>query len=267
MKTIKKLSLITFLSATFALISQGATTFSFVIGDAFPQDGSGNINSPSGGTNGNSGNTIDTVYQVTTGQPGNPFNGGNPGGAFSPLSVGNIFGTDYRSTLDFNLSGLSLPPAPAGQSYVVSMVELFLEVSNVATINGASLDLDIFSGLGVTAGPLNIAPDATFNIPNNSALNGNFLPGISLPTSTLPLSGNAFPSNFPITLDVANPNQGITLGSSLSTAANPNVGINGTNFAQVAPRLLIEVELIPEPTSVSLLSLFSFFALTRRKRA
>ena len=248
---------------SFSLPVQGVV---FVFGDAFATDGSGDFSAPSTGSTGNAGNVIDSVYSFNIQDSstifGNPFNSGNPGGNFSPLVVGDIFGTDYRSTLSFDISGIAV--APAGLEYVVTSVELFLEVSSVDEVDGASVDVDVYTNQGVTGAALS-NPDTTFNVANDSGLNGNFLPAINLSTGSVDLNN---PSDFLITLDIADANDGIRFGSSLSTAAAPNQGINGTNFVQVAPRLVINADLvaIPEPSSLGFLSLFGMIGITYRKR-
>ena len=236
----------------------GAT---FVLGDAFTSDGSGDFDSPALGTGGIAGNVIDSVYQVNADgneNPvfGNPFNDGNAGGTFNPLVVGDIFGTDYRSTLSFDLAGVA---AAIGSSQI-SSIQLFLEVSDVAEIDGVSVDVDVYANTGVTTGSLS-GPDATFTVNNDSNLNSNFLPAIDIPVSTLDLSNS---TDFLFTLDVADAADGIRFGSGLSNSNFPNQGINGTNFVQVAPRLVITT--IPEPSTLSLLGMIGLVGLSYRKR-
>jgi len=241
----------------------------FVIGDGFASDGSGNFdlsqgsgNGSTAGTNGVAGNTVESVYLESDGSPGNPF-----GGGFNPLVVGNIFGTDYRATIDFDLSQLDLTAIsspPSGQQYEITSIELFLELSSPSEIQGGSVDVDVYANTGITSGTLAQPADATFTV-LSSATAGEFLAPVFIPVNTIDL-GNQ--TNFSVTLDVADPNNGVRFGSSLSTAADPNTGIGGTNFVEVAPRLRISTELvsIPEPSTFALLSIFSLCVISRRNR-
>lgn len=252
----------------FICFSSGIQAAVFVFGDAFISDGTGDLNSPaSGGSNNgnnanNAGNETDAVYRADTGDFGNPFNSGMPGGSFSPLAVGNFSGNDYRSTLSFDLSGFTA--APSGFKYEVTSVELFLEVSSVNEIDGADAILDIYTNQGIITGAL-ADPETSIVIQNDTSLDSNFLPGINLSTGSVDLNN---PSNFLITLDIADPADGIRLGSGLSTSTFPNQGINGTNFVQVAPRLVVNADLvaIPEPSTLSLLSLLGMLGMTYRRR-
>ena len=249
--------------------AQATTTF--VFGDAFQADGLGDFNAPSSGTTGNAGVDQATVYNATTGTPGNPFNDGNPGGDFSPISVGNVFGTTYRSNIVFDLSGIA--PAPAGFEYHVISVEFFIDVSSHDEQNDQAVDVGIFSDLGLPTGDLapTFTPDATLTVPASGA-EGTFV-STELPTSTADL--NASSPSVDLILDVANPNVGARFGSGLSTADFPNTGINGTAFVQIAPRLVIEADLvpipepapiIPEPGTLSVALLGALPLLCRRRR-
>ena len=262
MKTFVPSPLLCFSAAMLSVSSLHAVTF--VLGDAFPSDGSGDINNPSSGTNGTPGNVVESVYRVSDGVFGNPFNQGNPGGGFSPLVVGDIFGIDYRTTIAFDLS--TLPPAPIGQTYSITSIDLFLEVSSTDEVDNFSVDVDVFANTGVTVGALTQTPDSTFTVTTNDP-NGQFIAAIPLSTGTLDLNSNN--SEFLVTLDVADVNDGIRFGSSLSDASAPNAGINGTTFVEVAPRLRIVAELVnvPEPTTLTLFSMFSLYGISRRKRS
>lgn len=238
-----------------------APAATFVLGDAFVSDGTGSADSPSTGTDGFAGNQITTVYRVNDGVAGNPFNGGAPGGNFSPIVVGNIFGTDYRTTTTFDLSNIE--PAPAGSVYSITDITIFFEVSSTGDQNSADAVLDLYGDLGITTGAIASAPSATLDVPVATA-SGTFL-NAPLPNSLIDLNTD---DEFTITLDVANANQGVRFGSDLSTPAFPNTGINGTDFAQVAPRLIINADIvpIPEPASSTILLIGASSMLLYRKR-
>lgn len=243
------------------MVPQLASAVTFVFGDAFASNGTGSADNPSQGTNGFAGNQITTVYRVSDGVPGNPFNGGNAGGDFSPIVVGEVFGTQYRTTSTFDLSEIS--PAPAGFEYQITDITLFLEVSDTAEQDGADATVNVFANLGITTGTINATPSASLTIPENAS-NGDFF-SASLPTSAVDLNTA---DEFTFTLDIANATQGVRLGSDLSTPEFPNVGINGTEFAQVAPRLIINADLVavPEPsTSTALLVGLTGMLFCRRR--
>jgi len=256
---------LTLLAALYlASSAQGVT---FVLGDAYNSDGTSDFANPATGLNGNAGNQIDSVYNADTGAFGNPFFGfGDPGGDFSPIVAGNIIGAgDFRTTLEFDISNIAA--APAGFEYVITSVNLFLELNGTDDINNGSVDVSFYSGLGITTGSLAaITPDTTITVAN-TATPGAFLPSISLSTSSVDLN-NPSPSNFLVTFDVAEDGNGIRLGSGLSTTAFPNVGINGTDNSTVAPRLVIEADLVavPEPSSLGFLSVLGLMGLGYRKR-
>ena len=259
--------LLSFLSLLLTCTSSVCTAQVFVLGDAFPSNGLGNINLPANGTNGTAGNSVDSVYLVSNGNGGNPFNGGNSGGNFSPITVGTFGADDYRATINFDLSSLDLSaissPPPAFE-YQITSIELFLELGSPDDITGGSVDVDVFTNTGITTGVINQTPDATFTV-LDTAPAGDFLAPIFLSTDSISL-GNQ--NNFEVTLDVAQDGNAIRLGSGLSTAADPNFGINGTNFVEVGPRLRITTELvaIPEPSTFALLSIFSLCVISRRNR-
>ena len=195
------------------------------------------------------------VYNVSSGTAGNPS-------FYNALVVGASYGDVgngiWRSVISFDVSALDLSSLPAptpGFAYAVTDVTIQLEQSD----NRPAATINFFEGSQPTGAVVDYL--ATQNYAANQA--GQFQ-STSLGATSLDLSVD---STFTVTLDAPNASSGEyhTFGSGL---APNNDGITGTNNASLGPELTITYELVqvPEPTSITLISLGLLGLITRRKR-
>lgn len=273
-----------------------AHSATFIIGDGFVLDGSemlsdARASAGNGQTEGFPNASTNVVFNAATGAATNPFGSVNGTNGFQPLSVGRDFGGNLvRSEISFNLS--NLPAAPAGFEYNITNIALSIELSNNNQANGDT-PINVYAQNGVTPADINrltgavpSTADAAFTVLASDSPS-QFLPLVNFqnPNSLLDLNTDQI---FSVTLDAPNVNGSGTdfvfLGSGLGPINGDEVDsalldsdglfdgnvsqLAGTNFVQVAPRLLIDVELIaiPEPstTSVTLIGICSL--LLRRRR-
>ena len=245
------------------------------------------------------------VFDAATGAITTPFGSTTDPNGFQPLSVGRDFdGNTVRSEVTFNLSAL---PAPdPGNEYRIVSLALSIELSNFNNSfsnpnnppNNNNLpvttDIDVFAQSGSASADIALlttlpgTPDGSFTIAS-SASPSQFLPDVvfSNPNSLLDLNNDLL---FSITLDAPDSVNStanfefITFGSGQgdlegnevgSPPVDPSTGffsgnvsqLAGTNFVNVAPRLIIEVEqvAVPEPSTVAF-SLLAFVPLFLRRR-
>lgn len=190
------------------------------------------------------------VYNVSTGASGNPSN-------YNALVVGASYGDVgngiWRSVISFDVS--SLPAPTPGFAYAVTNVTITLEQSD----NRPAATINFFEGSQPTGAVVNYL--ATQNYAANQA--GEFQ-STSLGITNLDLSTDSI---FTVTLDAPNAGSGEyhTFGSGL---APNNDGITGTTNASFVPELTITYDLVqvPEPTSITLISLGLLGLIARRKR-
>ena len=273
-----------------------ATTVTFVVGDGFELNGSDVFtgNNPPTGDDRDAGTStaeVSTVYNVANGSFQDPFSGndGIEDNDFDPVSVGDISfsnGNIFRAGFNFNLSSLDLSDLGPGQSFRVTSIELFVEVSGATFTTGVnnvaaglggnnngqntSVSVNVFANADITAQNLGL-PSTTFSINSSdeAALNGNFFAPLSFssPETLLNLGSD---SNFQVVLNTSNesnPNAGAVFGSGLAEGSNnPNGDNFGTGNINVAPVLRITAEVIPEPTVFTLAGCASLILLLRRKR-
>lgn len=264
-----------------AAAASSLSAATFVIGDGFSLNGTGSFGSDpldnpevSPGTSGRDNSINNAEFSTLINLDGGSVDGfGSPNDGFDPFVVGQInFRNDiFRSGSRFDLSGIA--PAPEGFRYVVTSIELFVEVSGATFTNGIenagdSVTVGFFAGVGIGSDALVGAPDASLTLNNSDQSTINFDPGntpfvsVSFDTSLIDLNSDTV---FEVVFDAgSNPDTAAVFGSSLA----PGEGIGGTLNVEVAPALRITTDLvaIPEPSSALMASLAGFLLAFHRRR-
>lgn len=239
---------------SFAVTASLSCAATFILSDNLSNTGSGAIEPSVSDQSGNyiSGGSplvegTGLYNQNNSGASGDPSN-------YNAIGVGGGYSgnDDWRAVMTFDLGGL--PAAPTGFIYDVTDVALVLEVSGGSTDGRTPTTINYYEGAFAT-GSLPVASASTFfNVPNNTFVS------TSLGATSLDLNTD---SQFFITLDA---DSGFyTFGSGI---AGNNIGFSGTSNIDKVPELRITFDLIPipEPTSITLISLGLFGLITRRKR-